>query len=232
MNLNEILKEIKELNISKDDFYIEGYAALVVRKIIDNADAIKICMNNDAIKDLVNTYKDKLVVKDKKHFIYNKIEIREGNISSFDMEEYEPYNLESISKRMYILLESNKDIELIKKIKEYVGPSFLYIMNEEEYEVEKKKGAKLEETDSRGEPPIFRTVRNNNIELTRRMIKDGANVNALNSKGCNLGFFCSSLNMMKLLIENGLNFKTKNYKGNTLFEYIEDNKIKEYLYNL
>lgn len=38
--------------------------------------------------------------------------------------------------------------------------------------------------------------------------------------------------MMKLLIENGLNFKTKNYKGNTLFEYIEDNKIKEYLYNL
>lgn len=183
MNLNEILKEIKELNISKDDFYIEGYAALVVRKIIDNADAIKICMNNYAIKDLVNTYKDKLVVKDKKHFIYNKIEIREGNISSFDMEEYEPYNLESISKRMYILLESNKDIELIKKIKEYVGPSFLYIMNEEEYEVEKKKGAKLEETDSRGEPPIFRTVRNNNIELTRRMIKDGANVNALNSKG-------------------------------------------------
>lgn len=232
MNLNEILKEIKELNISKDDFYIEGYAALVVRKIIDNADAIKICMNNDAIKDLVNTYKDKLVVKDKKHFIYNKIEIREGNISSFDMEEYEPYNLESISKRMYILLESNKDIELIKKIKEYVGPSFLYIMNEEEYEVEKKKGAKLEEIDSRGETPIFRTVRNNNIELTRRMIKDGANVNALNSKGCNLGFFCSSLNMMKLLIENGLNFKTKNYKGNTLFEYIEDNKIKEYLYNL
>lgn len=115
MNLNEILKEIKELNISKDDFYIEGYAALVVRKIIDNADAIKICMNNYAIKDLVNTYKDKLVVKDKKHFIYNKIEIREGNISSFDMEEYEPYNLESISKRMYILLESNKDIELIKK---------------------------------------------------------------------------------------------------------------------
>lgn len=232
MNLNEILKEIKELNISKDDFYIEGDAALVVRKIIDNADAIKICMNNDAIKDLVNTYKDKLVVKDKKHFIYNKIEIREGNISSFDMEEYEPYNLESISKRMYILLESNKDIELIKKIKEYVGPSFLYIMNEEEYEVEKKKGAKLEEIDSRGETPIFRTVRNNNIELTRRMIKDGANVNALNSKGCNLGFFCSSLNMMKLLIENGLNFKTKNYKGNTLFEYIEDNKIKEYLYNL
>ena len=232
MNLNEILKEIKELNISKDDFYIEGYAALVVRKIIDNADAIKICMNNYAIKDLVNTYKDKLVVKDKKHFIYNKIEIREGKISCFDMEEYEPYNLESISKRMYILLESNNDIDLIKKIKEYVGPSFLYIMNEEEYEVEKKKGAKLEEIDSRGETPIFRAVRNNNIELTKRMIEDGANVNALNSKGCNLGFFCSSLNMMKLLIENGLNFKTKNYKGNTLFEYIEDNKIKEYLYNL
>ena len=105
-------------------------------------------------------------------------------------------------------------------------------MNEEEYEVEKKKGAKLEEIDSRGETPIFRAVRNNNIELTKRMIEDGANVNALNSKGCNLGFFCSSLNMMKLLIENGLNFKTKNYKGNTLFEYIEDNKIKEYLYNL
>lgn len=232
MNLNEILKEIKELNISKDDFYIEGYAALVVRKIIDDADTIKICINNDTIKDLVNTHKDKLVVKDKKHFIYNKIEIREGKISSFDMEEYEPYNLESISKRMYILLESNKDIELIKKIKEYVGPSFLYIMNEEEYEVEKKKGAKLEETDSRGETPIFRAVRNNNIELTRRMIKDGANVNALNSKGCNLGFFCNSLNMMKLLIENGLNFKTKNYKGNTLFEYIEDDEIKEYLHKL
>lgn len=232
MNLNEILKEIKELNISKDDFYIEGDAALVVRKIIDDADTIKICMNNDIIKDLVNTHKDKLVVKDKKHFIYNKIEIRECKISSFDMEEYEPYNLESISKRMYILLESNNDIDLIKKIKEYVGPSFLYIMNEEEYEVEKKKGAKLEETDSRGETPIFRAVRNNNIELTRRMIKDGANVNALNSKGCNLGFFCNSLNMMKLLIENGLNFKTKNCKGNTLFEYIENDEIKEYLHKL
>lgn len=232
MNLNEILKEIKELNISKDCFYIEGDAALVVRKIMDDADTIKICINNDTIKDLVNTHKDKLVVKDKKHFIYNKIEIREGKISSFDMEEYEPYNLESISKRMYILLESNNDIDLIKKIKEYVGPSFLYIMNEEEYEVEKKKGAKLEETDSRGETPIFRAVRNNNIELTRRMIKDGANVNALNSKGCNLGFFCNSLNMMKLLIENGLNFKTKNYKGNTLFEYIEDDEIKEYLHKL
>ena len=230
MNLNEILKEIKELNISKDDFYIEGDAALVVREIIDNADTIKICMNKDMIKFLVNTHK--VVAKDTKHFIYNKIEIREGKISCFDMEEYEPYNLESISKRMYILLESNNDIDLIKKIKEYVGPSFLYIMNEEEYEVEKKKGAKLEETDSRGETPIFRAVRNNNIELTIRMIEDGANVNALNSKGCNLGFFCSSLNMMKLLIENGLNFKTKNYKGNTLFEYIEDNKIKEYLYNL
>ena len=97
---------------------------------------------------------------------------------------------------------------------------------------EKHSEAELEETDSRGETPIFRAVRNNNIELTRRMIKDGANVNALNSKGCNLGFFCNSLNMMKLLIENGLNFKTKNCKGNTLFEYIENDEIKEYLHKL
>ena len=73
MNLNEILKEIKELNISKDDFYIEGDAALVVREIIDNADTIKICMNKDMIKFLVNTHK--VVAKDTKHFIYNKIEI-------------------------------------------------------------------------------------------------------------------------------------------------------------
>lgn len=230
MNLNEILKEIKELNISKDNFYIEEDAALVIREIIDSADIIKICMSSDMIKYLVNTHK--VIAKGTKHFTYNKVEIREGKISSFDIEECEPYNLESISKRMYILMESNKDIGLIKKIKEYVGPSFLYIMNEEEYEVEKKKGAKLEETDGRGETPIFRAVRNNNIELTIRMIEDGANVNALNSKGCNLGFFCSSLNMMKLLIEKGLNFKTKNNKGNTAIEYIEDNKIKEYLQNL
>ena len=223
MNIDEILKELKQLKISKDEFYVEENAALVIRGIIHDTDIIKICMSNDAIKTLENTHK--LTTKDSKHYIYGKMNIRECKKSCFDMEEYQPYNIESICKRLYILLDSNNEVDLIKKIKEYV-------MNEEEYEKEKKNGAKLEEVDSRGETPLFIAVRNNNVKLVERMIKDGANVNVLNSKGCNLGFFCSSLNMMKLLIENGLNYNKKNYKGYTLFEYIVDDEIKEYLYNL
>ena len=195
MNLNEILKELDQLKIPKDEFYIEENAALVMRRIITDTDAIKICMSREAIKVLENTHK--LTIKAPKHYEYNKMDIRECQKSSFDMEEYEPYNIESISKRLYIMLESNNEVELIKKIKEFVGPSFLYVMNVGEYEEEKKKGAKLEETDSRGETPIFIAVRNNNMELTKKMIEDGANVNALNNKGCNLGFFCSTINMMK-----------------------------------
>lgn len=148
------------------------------------------------------------------------MEIRECKKSCFDMEEYEFYNIENICKRLYIMLDLNNELDLINKIKEYVGPSFLYVMNEEEYEDEKKNGAKLEEVDSRGETPLFRAVRNNNIKLASRMIADGANINVLNCKGCNLGFFCNSLNMMKLLIENGLKYNTKNYKGNAMLEYV------------
>lgn len=184
-------------------------------------------MSSEAIKILENTHK--LTTKDSKHYIYGKMEFRECKKSCFDMEECEPYNIESISKRLYILLESNSKVELIKKIKEYVGPSFLYIKNEEEYEIEKKNGANLEEKDSRGETPIFRAVRNNNIELVNRMLDDGADINSLNSNGCNLGFFCNSLNMMRLLIENGLKYNIKNYKGNTVLEYVVDKKIKKYL---
>lgn len=216
MNLDEILKELKQLEISKDEFYVEGNAALVIRKIIPDTDNIKVCTSSDAIKTLENTHK--LTIRDSKHYIYGKMEIRECKKSCFDMEECEPYNIESICKRLYILLGSNNEAELIKKIKEYVGPSFLYVMNKEEYEREKKNGANLEETDSRGETPLFRAVRNDNMELASKMIEDGANINALNSKGCNLGFFCNSLNMMKLLVENGLKYNTKNYKGNTIFE--------------
>lgn len=230
MNLDEILKELKQLKISKDEFYIEGNAALVIRGIIPDTDVIKICISSDRIKTLENTHK--LTIKDSKHYIYNKMEIRWCKKSIFDMEECEPYNIESICKRLYILLESNNELDLIKKIKEYVGPSFLYVMNEEEYEKEKNNGANLEETDSRGETPLFIAVRNNNVKLAKRMIEDGANVNALNSKGCNLGFFCSSLNMMKLLIENGLKYNMKNYKGNTILEYIVDNETKKYLHNI
>ena len=204
MNINEILNELKQLEISKDEFYVEENAALVIRGIIHETGIIKICMSSDAIKTLENTHK--LIIKDS-------------------------YNIESICKRVYILLESNNEVELIKKIKEYVGPSFLYVKNKEEYEREKKNGANLEETDSRGETPLFRVVRNDNIELVSRMIDDGANVNALNNKGCNLGFVCNSLNMMKLLIENGLKYNTKNYKGNTILEYVVDNEIKNYLHN-
>ena len=129
-------------------------------------------------------------------------------------------------------MESNNEAELIKKIKEYVGPSFLYVKNIEEYEREKENGANLEEIDSRGETPLFRAVRNDNIILVSRMIADGANINVLNSKGCNLGFFCNSLNMMKLLIENGLKYNIKNHTGNTILEYVVDNEIKDYLHSL
>ena len=230
MNIDEILKKLKQLEISKDEFYVEGNAALVIRGIILDTDNLKICMSSDAIKTLENTHK--LNTKDSKHYICGKMEIRECKKSCFDMEECEPYNIESINKRLYILLESNNEVELIKKIKEYVGPSFLYIKNEEEYEIEKKNGASLEEKDSRGETPLFRAVRNNNIELVSRMLDDGADINSLNGKGCNLGFFCNSLNMMKLLIENGLKYNIKNYKGNTVLEYVGDKKIKNYLQNL
>ena len=230
MNIDEILKEIKQLEISKDEFYVEGNAALVIRGIIPDADNFKICMSSDAIKTLENT--NKLTSKDSKHYIYGKMEIRECKKSSFDMEECEPYNIESISKRLYILLESNNEAELIKKIKEYVGPSFLYVKNEEEYEKEKENGANLEETDCRGETPLFRAVRNDNIALVNRMLDDGANINALNNKGCNLGFFCNSLDMIKLLIEKGLKYNTKNHKGNAILEYVVDNEIKNYLHNL
>lgn len=230
MNLDEILKELKQLKISKDKFYIEGNAALVIRGIIPDTDVIKICISSDRIKTLENTHK--LTIKDSKHYIFGKLSIRECKKSCFDMEECEPYNIKSICKRLYILLESNNELDLIKKIKEYVGPSFLYVMNEEEYEKEKNNGANLEETDSRGETPLFIAVRNNNVKLAKRMIEDGANVNALNNKGCNLGFFCSSLNMMKLLIENGLKYNMKNYKGNTILEHIVDNETKKYLHNI
>ena len=226
MNLDEIFMQLNQLEISKSEFYIEGKAALVIRGIITDTDIIKICMSSDAIVDLQNSYN--LTIKDSRHYIYNKMEIRMCKKSCFDMEECEPYNIESICKRLYILLDSNNELDLINKIKEYVGPSFLYIMNEEEYEKEKKNGANLEEVDSRGETPLFKAIRNNNIKLARRMIEDGANVNALNSKGCNLGFFCSSLDMMKLLIEKGLKYNTKNNKGNTMLEYIVDNELKEY----
>ena len=230
MNIDEIFKELKQLEISKDEFYVEGNAALVIRGIIPDTDNIKVCMSSDAIKTLENSHK--LNTRDSKHYIYGKMEIRECKKSSFDMEECEPYNIESICKRLYILLESNSELELIKKIKEYVGPSFLYVKNEEEYQKEKKNGANLEETDSRGETPLFRAVRDDNIALVSRMINEGANINALNSNGCNLGFFCNSLNMMKLLIENGLKYNTKDHKGNTMFEYVVDNEIKDYLHNL
>ena len=230
MNIDEIFKELKQLEISKDEFYVEGNAALVIRGIIPDTDNIKVCMSSDAIKTLENSHK--LNTRDSKHYIYGKMEIRECKKSSFDMEECEPYNIESICKRLYILLESNNEAELIKKIKEYVGPSFLYVKNIEEYEREKENGANLEEIDSRGETPLFRAVRNDNIILVSRMIADGANINVLNSKGCNLGFFCNSLNMMKLLIENGLKYNTKDHKGNTMFEYVVDNEIKDYLHNL
>ena len=230
MNIDEILKELKQLEISKDEFYVEENAALVIREIMNETDIIKICMSSDAIKTLENTHK--LTAKDSKHYIFGKLYIRECKKSCFDMEEYEPYNIESICKRLYILLESNNEAELIKKIKEYVGPSFLYVKNIEEYEREKENGANLEEIDSRGETPLFRAVRNDNIALVNRMLDDGANINALNSKGCNLGFFCNSLNMMKLLIENGLKYNTKNHKGNTILEYVVDNEITNYLHNL
>lgn len=230
MKIDEILRELKQLEISKDEFYVEGNAALVIRGIIPDTDNIKVCMSSDAIKTLENTYK--LTAKDSKHYIFGKLYITECKKSCFDMEECEPYNIESICKRLYILLESNNEAELIKKIKEYVGPSFLYVKNEEEYEKEKKNGANLEETDNRGETPLFRAVRNDNIVLVSRMLDDGANVNALNSKGCNLGFFCNSLNMMKLLIEKGLKYNTKNHKGNTILDYVVDNEIKDYLHNL
>lgn len=230
MNIDEILKELKQLEISKDEFYVEGNAALVIRGIILDTDKIKVCMSSDAIKTLNSTHK--LTTKDSKHYIFGKLYIRECKKSYFDMEECEPYNIESICKRLYILLESSNEAELIKKIKEYVGPSFLYVKNEEEYEKEKKNGANLEETDNRGETPLFRAVRNDNIVLVSRMLDDGANINALNSKGCNLGFFCNSLNMMKLLIEKGLKYNTKNHKGNTILDYVVDNEIKDYLHNL
>lgn len=161
MNIDEILKELKQLKISKDEFYIEENAALVIRGIIPDTDVVKICISSDAIKTLKNTHM--LTIKNPKHYIYGKMYIRECKKSCFDMEECEPYNIESISKRLYILLELNNEAELIKKIKEYVGPSFLYVKNKEEYEREKKKGANLEETDSRGETPLFRAVRNDNI---------------------------------------------------------------------
>ena len=79
---------------------------------------------------------------------------------------------------------------------------------------------------------LFRAVRNDNIALVNRMLDDGANINALNNKGCNLGFFCNSLDMIKLLIEKGLKYNTKNHKGNTILEYVVDNEIKNYLHNL
>ncbi|MCR5145808.1 MAG: hypothetical protein K6B70_00435 [Clostridia bacterium] len=230
MNIDEILKELKQLEISKDEFYVEENAALVIRGIMNETDNIKICMSSDAIKTLENTHK--LTAKDSKHYILGKLHIRECKKSSFDMEKHEPYNIESICKRLYILLELNNEAQLIKKIKEYVGPSFLYVNNIEEYEIEKKNGANLEEIDSRGETPLFRAVRNDNIALVNRMLDDGANINTLNSKGCNLGFFCNSLDMIKLLIEKGLKYNTKDHKGNTILDYVVNNEIKEYLHNL
>lgn len=46
LNLEEILKEIKQLEISKDEFYVEGNAALVIRGIIHDTDDIKRCNKN------------------------------------------------------------------------------------------------------------------------------------------------------------------------------------------
>lgn len=54
MNLNEILNELKQLKISKDEFYIEENADLVVRKIIEDTDVIKICMSSNEIKEKIN----------------------------------------------------------------------------------------------------------------------------------------------------------------------------------
>ena len=111
MKIDEILRELKQLEISKDEFYVEGNAALVIRGIIPDTDNIKVCMSSDAIKTLENTYK--LTTKDSKHYMFGKLYIRECKKSCFDMEECEPYNIESICKRLYILLESSNEAEAL-----------------------------------------------------------------------------------------------------------------------
>jgi ankyrin repeat protein len=60
------------------------------------------------------------------------------------------------------------------------------------------------------------------------MIKDGANINALDNNNNNLGFFCNNLEILKLLVENGLDIKRKNKYGKTMLNYIEDKNIIRY----
>lgn len=210
MKLKEILKEVEKLNLPKEEFYIEGNAALVVRKILDSTDIINICTTKENFDNFKSKYN--LDMDENRNIIWNAMVIRMCKKNNFDIEKSQPYNIEDINKRLYILLELNKNdnLKIIKKIKEYIGPSLFFVKNIEEYELEKSRGAKLEQKDYKGETPLFRAVRNNNFELVKRMIKDGANINELDSSNNNLGFFCNNLEILKFLVENGLELKEKN----------------------
>ncbi len=94
MNKETIIKEINKLNIKKNEFWILGSAALVLRDILDNANDIDIAITNKTYKEI----KNKLTYLGTNHNTkwYKINDIVECCIEEKDnkkVEEKEPFNL-------------------------------------------------------------------------------------------------------------------------------------------
>lgn len=121
MDKKELIKLIKELKISKDEFWILSSSALVLRNIYPDAGDLDIAVTQEGLEELMKNYN--LIKKENGWFIVNdKVECVLDTKDDWKIEKIDGYNLESIEKYYDYLIHSNreKDRARIPLIKEYI----------------------------------------------------------------------------------------------------------------
>lgn len=114
MNKDYIEKLLKELNIMKDEYYVVGSSAMVIRGIRDVAGDLDLCMTEKAFEELKTRYNVEKTNKgyDNLYKINDEIEFFVDPKEKFKMEYAHGWPLEDI----HVLLDLNLK-EMPKKTK-------------------------------------------------------------------------------------------------------------------
>lgn len=122
MNKEQLLDLLSKLNFPKDEYYVLSGASMVIRGIREQADDLDLCISEELFEQIKDKYK---LTEDKKnecgfYHINDSLEVVVNKKDYFNMEVYEPYNLENLNTILEFKLKRNKpkdqvDIEKIKK---------------------------------------------------------------------------------------------------------------------
>lgn len=101
--------------------------------------------------------------------------------------------------------------------------TFKYLVN---------KGANIHDQDNDGKTALHSAIQYENISVLKYLIDAGVNINATyNSSNQTPILFAVEINSpksFKLLLENGVNLNVRNWEGKSIYDLIENNKLKGY----